>query len=84
MHSVNPLPSCCPLAITHLHAPLQLREGVDTEIAAASREGKRAGRSKAAATSAAKLSGVQAKYNRFDAEVGGLGGSQQLHQQGRL
>eukprot|EP00198_Chlamydomonas_reinhardtii_P006127 XP_001695463.1 predicted protein [Chlamydomonas reinhardtii] len=50
----------------------ELREGVDTEIAAASREGKRAGRSKAAATSAAKLSGVQAKYNRFDAEVAAM------------
>lgn len=51
---------------------MQLKDGVETEIAAASREskGKRGARAKAGQGSAAKLAAGQAKYSRFEAEVG--------------
>ncbi|KAG2492450.1 hypothetical protein HYH03_009392 [Edaphochlamys debaryana] len=50
----------------------ELREGVDTEITAAAREGKRAARGKAGNASTSKLASVQAKYNRFEAEVAAM------------
>lgn len=53
----------------------QLRDGVETEIAVATRETKRSGR-KSAAAAAAKLAtaGQAGKYKRFEAEVCGLSG----------
>jgi hypothetical protein len=63
-----------PAAALTLFVRPQLREGVDTEIAAASREGKRAARSKASVTTGARSKAsatvAQAKYSRFEAEVG--------------
>ncbi|EFJ40204.1 hypothetical protein VOLCADRAFT_121747 [Volvox carteri f. nagariensis] len=50
----------------------ELKEGVETEIAAASREGKRAARGKSASSSTAKLTSAAAKYNRFEAEVAAM------------
>ncbi|KXZ43720.1 hypothetical protein GPECTOR_82g254 [Gonium pectorale] len=50
----------------------ELKEGVETEIAAATKEGKRAARGKSSAASAAKLSAVQAKYSRYEAEVAAM------------
>jgi hypothetical protein len=49
---------------------LQLKDGVDSEIATAAKEAKRAARaSKSSASTAAKLTASSAKYSRFDAEV---------------
>ena len=52
----------------------QVRDGIEEEIAAATKENKRTGRSsKASSASAAQKNStggaVPAKYNRFDAEV---------------
>lgn len=50
----------------------QVRDGIEEEIAAATKENKRSGRSAKSASAAAaaqKLSAVQVKYSRFDAEV---------------
>ncbi|GIL56197.1 hypothetical protein Vafri_11647 [Volvox africanus] len=50
----------------------ELKEGVESEIAVASREGKRVGRGKLANSANVKLSSVTAKYNRFEAEVAAM------------
>ncbi|GIM10333.1 hypothetical protein Vretimale_14099 [Volvox reticuliferus] len=50
----------------------ELKDGVETEIAVASREGKRVGRGKSANSANVKLASVTAKYNRFDAEVAAM------------
>ncbi|GLI61700.1 hypothetical protein VaNZ11_004178 [Volvox africanus] len=50
----------------------ELKEGVETEIAVASREGKRVGRGKSANSPNLKLSSVTAKYSRFEAEVAAM------------
>lgn len=58
--------------VKHLHTRNQIRDGVETEMAAATKEGKRAGRASKSASSGAvnKLAATsQSKYNRFEAEV---------------
>jgi len=52
----------------------QLRDGVETEIAVATRETKRAGRAAKSAAAAAKLAaaGPAGKYKRFEAEVAAM------------
>ena len=72
IEQVSPCPvaclsNCCmPEQLPPALAP-QVRDAVESEIAVATKETKRGGRG--AKASAAKLAPVQAKYNRFEAEV---------------